>query len=291
MIKWVNISVFFVLLSLCTITSKAQTTCDTLTYAFFGHTYDWRASGGKVDARIASIDMSQFDGIWLGGDVCSESTLKYSTLQHIDSIFDLGSDHTHWALGNHDTRNTNLEWIEEFTNKPRYYATSKNGLTIMVMDGNISPLDCENLNKQYEIIKQVCDTIQTGTLIFLAHHGVYENVPGVANPDTYGHSRLRKWNPNCYHDSTTYLNTIYPMLVDVEAKGVDVVHIMGDVGAGPKSFIGISNDSIQYFGSGVNNTKNLSLGQPITNPDLALILKYCPTTHSLNWIFRKITDL
>ena len=96
-------------------TCKSQ---DTLTYVFMGHTYQWGAGGGRVDERIENMDLAQFDRIWLGGDICSEASLDYSTLKYIDSLFDLGKPGNNWTLGYHDARNGNEEWVAEFTERP-----------------------------------------------------------------------------------------------------------------------------------------------------------------------------
>ena len=264
---------------------------DTLTYVFFGHTYQWGSGGNRVDYRIENMDLSQFDRIWLGGDICSESSLEYSTLAYIDNLFDLGKPGNHWALGNHDARNGNMEWIEEFTGRPNYYAHNENHITTIVMNGTITPLDCENLDKQYKMIEKVCDTISSGYLIFLVHHGIYSDVPGVLNPAAYGHSQLRPWMANCYDDSASYIDAVYPMLIDVENRGVEVLHIMGDVGTGPKSYYGISDDGIEFFGSGINNSYNMTLGIPIVSPDLVLVFKHVLSKNELTWEFVELNDL
>lgn len=284
---------FFV--ALLFIVSTDSTLCaqskDTLTYAFFGHIYQWGSGGNKVDSRIEKMDLNRFDRIWLGGDLCSEASLDYSTITYLDSLFDLSKPENHWALGNHDTRNGNIEWITDATERPTYYAYSKNGITTIVMNGNISPLDCENLNEQYKIIKNVCDTISKGYLIFLSHHGLFSNVPGIPNPSQFGHSYLKNWMANCDADSADYINTIYPLLIDVKKKGVEVIHIMGDVGANKKSFEGKSDDGIVYLGSGINNSFNFSRGIPIKSPDLVLIFKHVVSENKLMWSFEELNDL
>ena len=269
----------------------AMTEGDTLKYAFFGHTYQWGGGGILVDYRIENLDMSQFDRVWLGGDICSEASLDYSTLTYINTVFGIDQAGNHWALGNHDTRNGNMEWIEEITGRPSYYAHYENSVTTIVINGNISPLDCENLNKQYEMIENVCDTINSGHLIILVHHGIYENVPGVANPSFYGHSQHANWMANCYDEPADYLHTIYPMLVEVESRGVHVMQIMGDVGSNSKSYHGISDDGIEYFGSGINNTYNMYYDIPITSPDLILVFKHVLLTNEITWEFVELNDL
>ena len=235
------------------------------------------------------MDLSRFDRIWLGGDICSEASLEYSTLAYIDNLFNVGKPGNHWALGNHDTRNGNLEWIKEFTRRPTYYAHNENGITTIVIDGTITPLDCENLNKQYKMIENVCDTITTGYLLFLVHHGIYTDVPGIPNPNIYGHTHLKSWIANCYDDSAAYMDAIYPMLINVENKGVEVLHIMGDVG--DNYFYGISDDGIEYFGSGINNSSNMLMGIPITSPDFVLVFKHVISTNNLSWEFVELNSL
>jgi len=264
---------------------------DTLSYIFLGHTYDWGATGNRVDPRLERIDWSQYDRIWLGGDICSEASLNYSTLAYINRLFDLRKPGNHWTLGNHDTRNGNLEWIKELTLRPRYYAHSERGITTVVLDGNISPLDCENLNKQYQLIKQVCDTIQSGHLIFLVHQGIYKNVPNVTNPSNYGHSELQNWIANCSDDSASYLEAVYPLLVHAKNKGVQVLHVMGDVGVNAKSYEGISTDGIHYLGSGINNSYNTFQGIPITAADLVLVFQHVVSSNQLSWKFVPLNDL
>lgn len=272
------------------IPSKAQN--DTLTYVFFGHPYQGGEPDGKaVDFRLEVMDMSQFDGIWLGGDVGSEAALNYTNLNYLDSLFDLDNPMTHWALGNHDTRNGNLEWIEEFTQRPSFYSHSANGLTVVVLDGNITPLDCEKLNAQYNLIQSICDTIQSGNLVFLVHHGIAIGVPNVADPVTYAHNEAKNWLPHCYHDSATYSNAIYPLLANVEQRGVEVFHIMGDTGSWYKSYHGTSTDGVDYLAAGLGNGNKIQTGQPIHAEDVAIVFKHILSTNQLTWSFVKINDL
>ena len=269
----------------------SQTT-DTLRYVFFGHTYaGGEPEGKRVDFRLEAMDMNQFDRIWLGGDIGAETDLNYSNLAYLDTIFDLKKAGNHWALGNHDTRNENIEWIEEFSGKERYYAYTEHSITTIVMDGNISPLDCENLNKQFELIKQVCDTINQGYLIFLVHHGIATDVPGVASPLSYAHTELQNWLPNCYSDTLNYANSIYPLLQKVESRGIDVFHITGDVGSYYKQYHGISDHGVEYLAAGLGNGYRILQGLPIHAPDVAIVFTHILPNNQLSWEFVLINDL
>ena len=81
------------------------------------------------------------------------------------------------------------------------------------------------------------------------------------------------------------------MLVKVENRGVDVLHIMGDVGVNAKSYYGVSDDGVEYFGSGINNSMNVLLGTPIVAADLILIFTHKLSTDTLTWEFVELNSL
>lgn len=77
MVKLNLSGIIIILLLLCFNNSFAST--DTLKYVFIGHPYDWSINS-KVDLVVENMDTSEFDGIWLGGDFCSEASLYKSTI-------------------------------------------------------------------------------------------------------------------------------------------------------------------------------------------------------------------
>ena len=221
-------------------------------FIFIGHCYQAHTAGDKVDYRLEEFDFSDFNGVWLGGDVCSEAMLNYSTVEYIDGIFDLGNADTHWALGNHDARNGNWEWCEEFTGRKTYYAYSDYGITRIVMNSNIISTNCEMLNDQYDMISEVCDTITKSThLILLMHHGLWRDIPGLPQPSIYAQSDLVYWNANCDSVDTRFVDVIYPKLVEVRQRGIDVSCILGDMGATYKKLDMFSTDSVRFMGCGL----------------------------------------
>ena len=88
-----------------------STNCE---YIYLGHINE---KHNAVDRRIEQADLSKYDQIWLGGDLCSETTREESTLDYVDSLFNLSSKNTHWSVGNHDVRNGNTEWITARTGR------------------------------------------------------------------------------------------------------------------------------------------------------------------------------
>jgi 3',5'-cyclic AMP phosphodiesterase CpdA len=178
--------------------------------------------------------------------------LDYSTVQYIDSLFDLGNPETHWALGNHDARNGNWEWYEEFTGRESFYTYSSHGITRVVMNTNLVPTDCEKMNAQYHMILDACDTIQSGnTLILLMHHGIWISLPGCPQPWSYAQSNLKYWNSNCYDVTSGFKESIYPKLVEAHNRGVKVIGVLGDMGVSDKSIDFKSSDGIHFLGCGL----------------------------------------
>lgn len=256
---------------------KAQ---DTLRYLFMGHIYKFYTAGNKIDPRVEQLDMSGFQGIWLGGDVCSEATLLHSTIQYIDSIFDLGNPTTYWTLGNHDARNGNYEWLKEFTGRDTYYTHYFQGITSIVMNTNLVPTDCENVEKQYRIIMDVCDTIASSShLVLIMHHGIWRGVPNLPNPATYAQSDFIYWNANCDSPNSTFVNAIYPRLVEVKNRGIEVICILGDMGG--QHFLMDSQDGIHFMGVGLNESPG----------DEVLIFEYALPGRTMTYQFHNLDSL
>jgi hypothetical protein len=264
---------------------------DTLKYLFMGHTYQWYTVGDKVDERIEKMDLSVYDGIWLGGDVCSEALMLYSTLEYIDSMFNLRNPNTHWALGNHDSRNGNWIWLETLIGRKTYSASHNNGISTLVLNTNLTPFDCEQLDDQWRMIANVCDTIQSSShLILLMHHGIWDGIPGLPSPFSYAQSNLIHYNFNCYDSKSSFVNEIYPRLVEVKNRGVEVICILGDMGAKKVEYL--SDDGIHFMGAGLNRTyftdPELRAKSPL---DWAIVFTHVPKDRKLEWEFAEFGKL
>lgn len=272
-------------LVICQVT-VAQT--DTLKYLFAGHTYQFYTHGEKVDTRLEQLDLSAYESIWLGGDVCSEALLEYSTLEYIDDLFDLKHPNSHWAFGNHDARNGNWKWLQELTGKKSYYASHYKGISYMVLNTNLTPYNCTQLDEQYRILVNLCDTISKSShLVIILHHCIWEGVHGLPKPSQYAQSNLRYFSFNCYRNDATFLNEIYPRLIEVKNRGVDVILIMGDMGSKKIDFV--SDDGIHFLGCGLNHSKYKDPEEREKSPpDWLIEFRHVPEKELLEWEFLDI---
>jgi hypothetical protein len=263
---------------------------DTLRYLFLAHTY---RGPYLVDTRIENLDKSDFEYIWLGGDICSDTFLDYQSFGYLDTLLRISEPHHYWSLGNHDARNGNVDWFTEFTGKKSYYADYFPNISAFVFDTNITPADCENLNNQYQEFSNLCDTIQhSSQLLLFFHWGVWVDVPGLPPPSSYCHSILRYWNANCDSVNTNFGQVIYPKLVEVQNRGVDVICIMGDMGASYKSANFISNDSVRFLGCGLNNHLISDPNERFKNQnDRVLVFSHILEENKLSYQFLDLDSL
>jgi hypothetical protein len=260
---------------------------DTLKYIFLGHIKKKINGLDRVDPRIAGLDLTFYDRIWLGGDITDESNLNYETLIYIDSLFDVSNPTNIWAFGNHDQRNYNTDWLREITNKESYYAYFENGITTLVVNYSIPPTDCESLNEQFEMIQQVCDTIQESShLILVSHNCVWQDVPGLPSPGQYAHANLKYWQSNCIDKPADYMSAIYPMLLQVKDRNIEVINVLGDSGAYSKGKSMVSDQGIYFIASGIAEAT-----QELRGPDKVLIFYHHPESNYLDWQFHNLDSL
>lgn len=274
--------IIILILAQISITETIGQTSDSIVeYFFTGHTS--LPNTHKVDPRLEAMDLTRYEGIWLGGDLCIATLLEYETLFYLDELFNLDNPETHWTLGNHDYRNGNIEWYEEFTQRKSYYAYTSNKITRLILNTNLVPTQCDQINRQYKIIKDVCDTIEESKHLFIiTHHGLFRHVPGIPAPASIGHSDLEYWNSNCNDVNSSFVNSIYPMLLDVKERGINVYYLWGDMGAQQKYMDMYSDDSIRFLGCGSY------YGEP---DDVGLIIKLNKSNYNLDLKFHNLDSL
>jgi len=276
-------NLLFIFMISFSIVASAQENYQTASWLFSGHTMQPDNPGNKIDYRLAGLILEDYTGIWLGGDVCVETLLNYTTIKYVDSVINLGNPETHWTLGNHDAREGNWEWYTEFTGRDTYYAFSSNRITRIVFNTNLVPTNCEMMDDQYQMFTNVCDTIsESKYLILLMHHGLWRDIPGLPQPITYANSDLVYWSGNCDSVDTPFSKFIYPKLVEVEERGIHVICLMGDLSGNKKTFNKISDDGIQFLGTGLQENEP---------DDKVIVFTLDKLTQELTWKFHNLDSL
>ena len=232
-----------------------------------------------MDSSAEQIDYSKYDMLWLGGDLAYLTSVDDVTMSHLDSILNFESSTTLWALGNHDY--SNLERIQNYTNKPPYYSTNRNGITFLVLDTQDSLSNIVGMQK--ELVEDVLDTIQNSSYLVVLHHKLiwmYGNPDLETQMSTIPNGDFGNYfhciNPNNFYDD------IYPKLVDVTKRGIEVICIAGDIGGKAKQFEYITDDGIYFLASGIDAGKK---------GNLALVFNHDVSNKKLEWEFVSIENL
>jgi len=295
---------FLLLFSSCVPNSSQQRTYK---YFFAGHTYQWGAPNwGRMDYRLEKIPFKEYDELWLGGDLCENAPHHPNNIIYLDTLLDLGSEDTHWAIGNHDVkgRKADFSFIEEKTGRKTYYSKIENGICLMILNTtefgypqyHHQPHECETLNGQWEMIKSVTDTLKdVSHLVILHHHALLTNKIAEDSIDVKSIFN--------FHDPTfnigcevrgTFEELVYPRLVEVQKRGIQIVLVGGDTGQQVKEFEFQTKEGIFFLGSGINNSYTNKGKAPdyfIFDPDKVLIFSHQPENRQLTWEFVKLNEL
>lgn len=265
-------------------------------YLFLGHPYYWEGGGKRVDPRVETMYRDAFDAIWLGGDLCSETTRDIETLPYLDCLFDLDNPLSFWAVGNHDVRNGNIHYITETTNRRLFYTHHHEGITYVILMTGSSPkesddIHCERKRLQAEMFHHILDTISHSShLILLTHHNIWGNIEQIQCERTA--NACSQWFDVYCGSNQDFRGEFYQKLQDVQLKGINIIAVAGDGGQFSKGYEYVDQFGIHYLVSGINNSYDLDNPSDYiaaqnfnTNPDSVLIFKHYPTYRELSWSF------
>jgi len=232
-----------------------------------------------IDSVAESIRYQNFDMLWLGGDLTYTTSEDDGTMSYIDSIFTVSSENTLWSLGNHDY--SELSRIQEFTNRLPYYSCFRDGITFLVLDTQDSLSNI--VGEQKLLFDNVLDTIQESTHLILLHHKLiwmYGDFSLEQEIDSVSNGHLG----NCFHciNPNRFWQDLYPKLVVVQKKGINVICVGGDIGVFTNEYEYLTQDNVQFLASGIKNG---------TNNNKALIFKHDVTNGYLFWEFELLENL
>ena len=217
--------------------------------------------------------------LWLGGDLAFLTSINDEAIAYVNSILRLDKETTLWSLGNHDY--SDLLRVESVTNRPPYYAYNRNGIIFVVLDTQDSLSSI--VGTQKTLFENIIDTIQESSHLVLLHHKLIwlndgsfleSQIPLVSN----GHFG------DCFHciNQNNFYEEIYPSLVEVQNKGIEVICIGGDIGLLENEFQHKTNDGIMFLASGIHD---------LADSNKALLFKHNVTNNILTWKYRLIMDL
>lgn len=248
-------------------------------YLHIAHTRT--SSNPRMDEVVESLDYSNYDMLWLGGDLAWSTSMDEMTMMHVDSIFNLGEENTLLALGNHDY--ADLERIQAYTSRPAYYAYHRNGVTFLVLDTQDSVSNI--IAQQRRLFYNVADTISESSHLIILHHKlIWMYGDPYLQPQIQYISNAGLGDSACFsciHPNNFY-SEIYPELLEVEENGVEVICIAGDIGFRTNQFEYMTPEGIQYLASGIES------GKP---SNMALLFHHDLSKDELSWEYVLLSEL
>jgi hypothetical protein len=232
-----------------------------------------------VTEALKTVDYDDYGMLWLGGDLAHLTSLDDATMTLIDSIFQVGEASTLWALGNHDY--TDLQRVQAFTHRPPYYTHSQHGITVVVLDTQDSLSNI--VGPQLEMLRTVVDTLQESSHLILLHHKLIWLTGNPSLEPLIGTTANMGWGHcfSCLNPNNFYTD-IYPELLEVKARGIEVICIGGDLGIHTNEFQYTTPEGIHFLASGLDVNSSSNQG---------LLFEHDLRTRELTWRYIPVADL
>lgn len=232
-----------------------------------------------IEKEIRDIDYEGYDVLCLGGDIDGYTSESEMTMQVWDELFSFGKETTLWTLGNHDIDNRAL--VEKYTQRPSYYTWNYKSINFLVLDDQLERSNI--IGDQLKLVETVADTITSADyLIVLTHNLLWMYDHPILEPmiDSVSNGRLGTCS-FCIKPNNFYPD-IYPELLKVKAKGIEVYCIAGDLGLRAKEFAFTTEEGIHFLASGIDFSQEGNKG---------LILELTDTPTDLVWYFEDLENL
>ena len=144
------------------------------------------------------------------------------------------------------------------------------------------------MNRQTKFIKGVCDTIsESSHLILLAHHIPWGRIEGL-NVMSFGNTSIENRVFQC-DTSGFFHNTIYPELIKVQDRNVQVISLAGDLGQKQSTFEYQTEEGIFFLGNGNLSTNEYNkIFEKYNESDSVLIFFHTPAERKLIWKFATV---
>ena len=275
--KLVSLIVLFIFASCSNQTKQAENETQVKRYLHISHTRT--NSNPKLDSVAEQLNLKRYDMLWLGGDLAQLTSADDSTILHVDSIFNLSSSTTLWSLGNHDY--TDVERVQKITKRPPYYSYHQNGMTIVVLDTQDSLSNM--IGKQKDFLFGVLDTLKESSYLVLLHHKLiwmYNHVDLEKRVSSISNAGFG----DCFYciNPNNFNSGVYPKLVELKQRGVEVICIGGDIGFKIKEFEYLSAEGVYFLASGIHAGEE---------GNKALVFSHNVDKQELSWEFVRLKDL
>lgn len=217
----------------------------TASYIYLSHTRT--ASNDSIYKALYSVDFAKYDMTLLGGDLAMNSFATNMVISHLDGIFDLKNPNTLWSVGNHDK--TSAKYFHTLTGKSKYHLYQRDDITFITLDSQDSLSSI--VGSQKDFLFTALDTISTSSVVLMSHKLIFMNDHPIL--DSKIHKVCNANKGDCYHchNPNNFQDEVYPKLLELRNKGVQVIWVGGDLGYKKTSFEFIDEEGVVFLGNGL----------------------------------------
>lgn len=205
-----------------------------------------------IYSKIYDIDFSQFEMTLLGGDLAANSFSNTAIIQHLDSIFDYKSPRTLWSIGNHDK--TSDARFYKTTLKKKYHAYAAHDVTFITLDSQDSLSSI--VNEQKDFLLSTLDSIKTSSVLIMTHKLIFMNGHPIMDAEIEAVCNGRRGDCFHCHNPNNFQSDIAPRLKELQASGIQVIVVGGDLGYKKSSYEYLDPSGVVYLGNGMWHPKD-----------------------------------
>jgi len=139
------------------------------------------------------------------------------------------------------------------------------------------------IDEPLELFNSVTDTLQTKTHLVILHHKLIW-MYGDSYLQTYINSIPNGGFGDCFYciNPNNFYVDLYPKLLELEAKGIEVICVAEDIGFRTNEFVYTTPEGVQYLASGIDAGKSYNQ---------ALVFRHDVVNDSLSWTFNLLSGL
>ncbi len=237
-------------------------------YLYISHTRT--ATNNSLISTVYDLDLSPYEMRLLGGDLALDTSAP-SILSEVDALFDLRSPTTLWSLGNHDEM-SDADFFYA-TGRNKFYATSRNNTTFIVLNSQDSLSSI--VNEQKDFFYNVMDTVQTTNILVLSHKLIFMlDHPSL---DSRINDICNGKKGNCFpcHNPNNFRKDVLPKICEARDRGQNVYWIGGDLGAKETRFAYREN-GILFLGNGMSHMRNDNEVLLLMNTERSIKYRFLP---------------
>lgn len=197
--------------------------------------------------KVYDIDFSRYDMRLIGGDLAQNTFKNREAVAHRDSIFNFKSPTTLWSVGNHDKTSSTMFYKTTLKNK--YHAYQRDDVTFITLDSQDSLSSI--VGKQKEFLFNVLDTVTTSSVLIMTHKLIFMNGHEVLDSQISKVCNANKGHCYYCHNPNNFYDEIYPRLIELRERGVQVVWVGGDLGYKTSEFEYVDINGVVFLGNGL----------------------------------------